>query len=886
MAPFVIAHYRITSKLGEGGMGAVYRATDTKLNRDVAVKVLPESFANDPDRLARFTREAQVLAALNHPHIAAIYGVENTAFVMELVEGESLRQILERGPVTTETALEYAAQIAEALEAAHERGIVHRDLKPANIMVTPSGVVKVLDFGLAAVMNDPTAASADRANSPTLTMKATQAGVILGTAGYMSPEQARGKPVDKRTDIWAFGVVLYEMITGKRLFEGEDLTETLASVVKDKPDLSSVPMRVRGLIERCLEKDPKRRLRDIGDIPLLLSAVPAPVSAQAAKKSGKLPWIAAAVLAAALGVALWAAWRSQKTADRPLVRLDVDLGADVSLPGLVPGGINVVLSPDGTRLAYSSGMPPKLFIRRLDQPNATLLSSIEGSALPFFSPDGQWVAFRSGEKMDKVSVEGGAVVEAGSVGTGNYAGACWSDDGNIIMSEAAGRGLISIPAAGGAIKTLVPLASDEFALGLPQMLPGGKAVLFVQVTAFEPDKVNIQVLRLADGHRTTLVRGGSSPRYVATPGGDYLLYENKETLFAIPFNLDRLETRGTAIAILNDVAYDPFVGTGQFDFSPAPQGHGTLVYRRSRGNSSQLVTLNWVDSAGKREPLRAKPGNYHALSISPDGKKMALSIMGGDGAGIWIYDLARETMTRLTFEQGTYDAPVWTPDGRFIVFSAFGVGIQYARADGAVRPHVLVESKAILDPAAFAPDGKVLAYNEIKGGRTQIWTVPVQDAGSQLKAGKAEAFQGDGFRSADGISPDGRWLAYTSSESGKLEVYVRAFPLSPGQGGKWQISNGDGRESFWAHNGHDLLYRSGDRIMAARYSARGDTFAAETPRVWLDHFSGIAWTLARDDKRALVFAPIESAETSKPDHEVVFLLNFLDELRRRVPAGK
>jgi len=885
VTPFVIAHYRITSKLGEGGMGAVYRATDTKLNRDVAVKVLPESFANDPDRLARFTREAQVLAALNHPHIAAIYGVENAAFVMELVEGESLRQILERGPVPTETALEYAAQIAEALEAAHERGIVHRDLKPANIMVTPSGVVKVLDFGLAAVMSDPTAASADRANSPTLTLKATQAGVILGTAGYMSPEQARGKSVDKRTDIWAFGVVLYEMITGKRLFEGEDLTETLASIVKDKPDLTSVPVRVRGLLERCLEKDPKRRLRDIGDIPLLLSAAPAPVSLQGVGHRA-LPWITAALLAVALGISLWAPWRSQKTEDRPLVRLDVDLGADVSLPALVPGGINVVLSPDGTRLAYSSGMPPKLFIRRLDQPNATLISSVEGSVLPFFSPDGQWVAFRSGDKMNKVSVEGGAVVVAGSAGTGNYAGACWAEDGSIIMSEAVGRGLVSIPAAGGVLKTLVPLASGEFALGLPQALPGGKAILFSQITAFEPDKINIQAQRLTDGRRTTLVRGGTSPRYVAATDGGYLIYVNKETLFAIRFDPDRVETRGAAVAILNDVAYDPYVGTGQFDFSPVPPGHGTLVYRRSLGNSSQVVALYWLDASGKRAPARVKPGTYHGMSVSPDGRKVALSAMGGERSGIWVYDLSRDTMTRLTFDQGTYDAPVWTPDGRYIAFSAFGVGIQYARGDGAGRPRILVESKTIVDPAAFGPDGKILAYNEITGGKTQIWTVPVHDSGGQLTAGKPELFQEDGFRSADGISPDGRWLSYTSSESGKPETYVRAFPLAPGQGGKWQISNGDGRESFWAPNGHDLLFRSGNRIMAARYTAQGDTFAAETPRVWLDHFDGTVWTLSPGDKRTLELAPAESAESSKPEHEVVFLQNFTDELRRRVPAGK
>ena len=310
-----------------------------------------------------------------------------------------------------------------------------------------------------------------------------------------------------------------------------------------------------------------------------------------------------------------------------------------------------------------------------------------------------------------------------------------------------------------------------------------------------------------------------------------------------------------------------------------------MVYRRSRGNSSQLVSPVWIDPSGKREPLHAKPNSYHSLSISPDGKKVALSIMGGDSAGLWVYDLSRDTMTRLTFDPGTYDAPVWSPDGRYIVFSAFGAGIQWARADGAGRPQLLVAAKTIVDPAAFAPDGKLLVYNEIHGGEAQIWTAPVENDGGQFKAGKAQPFQESGFRWADGISPDGRWLSYESSESGQMQVYVRAFPPSPGQG-KWQISTTDGRDSFWASNGHDLLFRAGDRIMAARYSAQADAFAAETPRLWIDHYGDMTWALARDDQRALVLAPLQSIEASMPEHEVVFLLNFTDELRRRLPAGK
>jgi serine/threonine-protein kinase len=376
--------YEILAPIGAGGMGEVYRALDTKLKREVALKVLPDFFASDPERMARFQREAEVLASLNHPNIAQIYGVEERALVMELVPGES-----PKGPLSLETALNYAKQIADALEAAHEKGIIHRDLKPANIMVTPAGVVKVLDFGLAAVAQ--LADSSNPANSPTLTISPTRAGMIMGTAAYMSPEQARGRPVDKRADIWAFGVVLFEMLTGKRLFEGETVSDTLAQVLTKQPDWEQVSAKVRRLLKRCLEKDPKKRLRDIGDAWELLDDAPAAI-APSPSQLGRTGWVAAAVLVVALGVALWAPWRARKAADRPLTRLDVDLGADVSLPA--PGAASsVAISPDGTRLVYASGSPPKLFTKRLDQPKPTELPGTEGTTTPFFSPDGQWLGF-------------------------------------------------------------------------------------------------------------------------------------------------------------------------------------------------------------------------------------------------------------------------------------------------------------------------------------------------------------------------------------------------------------------------------------------------------------------------------------------------------------
>jgi len=366
-----------------------------------------------------------------------------------------------------------------------------------------------------------------------------------------------------------------------------------------------------------------------------------------------------------------------------------------------------------------------------------------------------------------------------------------------------------------------------------------------------------------------------------------LIYVNKATLFAIPFDLDKLETRGTAVPALDDVGYEPTVGTGEFDFSPAPSGHGTLVYVRAAANASGMMTLQWVDATGTKEALRAKPGVYHSLSISPDGKRVALAVIEGANAGIWVYDLQRDTMMRLTFGGGNFDNPVWSPDGQYVVFSSYGNGIFEARADGASQPQALTESKTTQIPGAFTPDGKELAYSDLGEGNAQIWTVPLEEQGGQLKAEKAQRFLKRGFTDyAQGFSPDGRWLAYCSDESGKPELYVRAFPTpASGQSGKWQISNGGGTDPAWSRSGHDLLYRSGYQILAASYTVKGDTFVAGSPRVWIAKLGGTIWNLAPDGKRAVVLTPVESAETPKQEHEVVFLLNFLDELRRRVPAG-
>jgi serine/threonine protein kinase len=539
--------YKIEALIGAGGMGEVYKARDTRLNRDVAIKVSSEKFSS------RFEREARAVAALNHPNICTLHDVGPNYLVMELVEGPTLADRCRKGALPLEEALPIARQIADALEAAHEKGIVHRDLKPANIKIKPDGAIKVLDFGLATQSADRTAEEA--------TESMTAPGTVLGTAAYMSPEQARGKPVDKRTDIWAFGAVLYEMLAGQRAFLGETTTDVLAAVVNTEPKWNRAPEKAQRLLRKCLEKDPERRLRHIADFELLLEYAAPP-----GRPHSKLPWAAAVVLGGIAAAALWAPWRSEKPLDRPLVRLDVDLGADVWLPTPTLRGSSVAISPDGTRLAYASGTPTKLYTRRLDQQKATELPETQGAILPFFSPDGHWVGFIASNKLNKISVEGGAVVPLGDFAAG-FAGASWGEDGSIFLSQSP-RGLLRIPAGGGPPERVAGLGDGEVVLDRPQILPGGKAILFAAASSPEPDKVTIEVLTLADRHRKILARGGSSPRYLPTSNGaGHLVYVNKATLFAIPFDLDKLETRGMAVPVLGDVVYERTIGSDRFDFS-------------------------------------------------------------------------------------------------------------------------------------------------------------------------------------------------------------------------------------------------------------------------------------------------------------------------------
>jgi Tol biopolymer transport system component len=909
--------YEILAPLGAGGMGEVYRALDTKLEREVAIKVLPPLLEHNRDRLARFEREAKVLAALNHPNIAVIYGLEESsgtrAIAMELVPGETLGAKIKPAPLPLEEVLRIAGQIAEALEAAHDKGITHRDLKPANVMVTPVGSVKVLDFGLATIARPFDRESYDPSNSPTLTMGATEAGAIMGTAGYMSPEQAAGQPVDKRADIWSFGVVLWEMLTGHKLFGGETVSHTLADVLRAPIDYEKLPAEtpsaIRGLLRRCLDRNVRTRLRDIGEARVVLGApmggAEAPPQAESLPhtepKQTRWAWAVAAALAVGLAVAAIGWWRATRPVDQPLVRLDVDLGPDLALPIPDLAGSGVILSPDGTRLVYvasvAGGSRPKLFIRKLDQPKATELPGTDGAAGPFFSPDGQWVGFSTGApgKLAKISVEGGAVVPLNETG----GAASWGEDGAIVFGGFP-KGLLRIPPGGGA-PTPVTEPANEFVHWAPQILPGGKAVLFLVFGATpDVDTATIEAVTLGDHRRKVLARGGVSPHYLPTSGGaGHLVYNNKGTLFAVPFDPDKLETHGTAVPVLDDVAFDPIAGLGQFAFSSTPSGHGSLVYRRGSGAgaASGMSTLQWRDpdapiappsrdsnGAANKNTLSPKPGLYTVIRFSPDGKRLAVEVREGGDQDIWVYEWQRDTWTKLTFGKGFYIEPVWSPDGRYIVFGSFSSGMFWTRADGAGQPQPLIHSKSIQGPLSFTPDGKRLAYFE-DDPSSQIWTVPIEDTGGQWKAGTPERFLTTKFADVDPMfSPDGHWLAYMSNESGKNEVYVRTFPQpASGQGGKWVISTTGGQNPVWSRNGRELLYQAGDQIMSVSYTTKGDSFVPDKPRVWLAKLGGTQWDLAPDGKRIAVVTPMSTPETPKADHEVVFLQNFFDELRRRAP---
>jgi Tol biopolymer transport system component len=880
-----VGSFEILASLGAGGMGEVYRARDSKLKRDVAMKVLPEGFASDPSRMARFQREAEVLAALNHPNIAAIHGVEKGALVMELVDGAS-----PQGPLPFEEAWHIASQIAAALEYAHEKGIVHRDLKPANIKISSEGTVKLLDFGLAKAFSEPVAGpQADASNSPTLTMGgATQAGVILGTASYMSPEQARGKPVDKRADIWAFGVVLYELLTGRKLFNGQDASEMMAAIIRDEPKLDDVPIKVRSLLRACLEKDPRQRLRDIGDARRLLETT-APVVA--AKKRWPAITTAAVVLVIATAIAILAPWKSEPAPARPLMRLDADLGAELS-PG-EGAGPTLAISPDGRRLAFislGSGAEVHLALRLLDNSQANVLAGTEGAQSPFFSPDGRWIGFFADGKLKKISVEGGAPVTLANAR--NPRGAVWGEDGTVLFAAENRVGLSRIPDSGGTPQpaTELDVKEGEISNRFPQLLPGGDAILFTARTAQEGwNDASIKVLSIKTGQRKTITKGGYYGRYL--PSG-HLIYMRDGTLFAAPMNLSRLELTGPASPIVQDMGNDAGNGFSKFDFTPS----GTLVYVAEQNSAAQR-SFFLMDPSGAMQPLGVPADRYSDAILSPDGTRLGLQIDDDAGTHFAVYDLVQNRTSRIADFKGLIFSAIWTPDGKHLVFvteenQLAGPGIYWMRADGAGEPQRLLEGVR-WQPSSFSPDAKRLAYwhQEPPYG---LWTLPLDLADPEHpKTGKPESLLPSKVEMRGPmISPDGRWMTYSSYETGKLESYVRPYP---GPGRELQISTAGGAVPSWSPKARELFYTSPDgRHRVVAYTIVGDSFAASQPRLWsekeplLKFVTGMirrATEFLPDGTRIVVSLPSGPAADQKPTH-VVFLLNFFEELQRRVPTGR
>jgi Tol biopolymer transport system component/tRNA A-37 threonylcarbamoyl transferase component Bud32 len=900
--------YEIVGLIGQGGMGEVYRATDTNLGRQVAIKVLPDAVAQDAERLARFDREARTLAALNHPNIAQIYGVERSAgvvaLVMELVEGEDLSVLIARGPISAPTALPIAKQIADALEAAHEQGIVHRDLKPANVKVRADGTVKVLDFGLAKAI-DPASASGTAAsalaNSPTITSPAmTQMGMILGTAAYMAPEQARGRPADKRADIWAFGCVLFEMLTGRRPFEGDDVTETLAAVVMKDPDVSAAPPEFRRLLEKCLHKDPRRRLRDIGDVWELLDearggsggAGGAPV---AAPPRTRWVWPAVAAAALAAGILLGAGlWRRSEATERPLIRLSVDLGPDAE----AGPGLSAVLSPDGTRLVFlghGSGQSQQLYTRRLDQPLAVPLpGTTDRFHQPFFSPDGEWVGFRSAGGLKKAPIQGGSVATTIGAWPGtNNSGATWGEDGNIVLGSYSG--LWSVPAGGeGPARQLTKGGSAFF----PDILPGGEAVLFADdkgTTTTTLDDFAIYAVRIATGEVKQLVERSYWPRYLATSDKTgHLIYIHDGDLFGVAFDPARLELLGTPVALLDDVAANPDVnfGGGQLSVSRS----GTLVYL-SGASADVSSPLVWLDPAGVTTPLVAEPGSYGVPRFSPDGTRLAYVARGSKGFDVWVRNIARGESMQLTFLGSVNNELAWAPDSQHLVYGD-GSALWWIRADGAAEAQLLSDNLLNPRPFSFSPvtNGRArlaYAYTHASSGVPDIATLPVNlSAPEDPKADEAEPFLAEpGLVEVDpAFSPDGRFLAYAANSPGSSEeeIYVRPFP---GPGGQWKVSTGGGKFPVWSPSTHQIFFLGGDnRITVATYAIAGNSFTSGTPRAWsptVVRRNGVQQSFdVSPDGTRVVTLPAPAAKNVSGTLHVTFLLNFFDEVRRRVPVGK
>jgi Tol biopolymer transport system component len=880
--------YEILSTLGAGGMGEVYRARDTKLDRPVAIKILSESFAHDPERLARFEREAKTLAALNHPNIAIIHGFEEVtgiqALVMELVEGPTLADRIAHGPIPLEQALPIANQIAHALEAAHEHGIIHRDLKPANISITRDDVVKVLDFGLAKTGGSGSTGVTD---APTVTIGGTHDGVILGTAPYMSPEQARGKAVDKRTDIWAFGCVLYQMLTGGLPFEGNSVSDVIVAVLDREPDWQRLPpdtpATLRRMLQRCLEKDPKRRLHDIADArieiddALTAPAVPLGEARPRARPLSIAIWILTGVIAGSLlaGLAYRFATRPAPTA---VTRFTITLPPHLELRG------PMALSPDGRTLVYAAidESGTRLYRRDLDSLEAVPIRGTEGGSAPFFSPDGTSVGFSDIRALKRVPVQGGV---ATTVYQGNRAlGATWLPDDTIVFGSQSG--LMRIPAAGGEVRqmTVVDRGTGEIEHHSPVDVSGGRAVLFTVHTGAR-DSQRIDVVSVHSGDRAHVTQG-SGAKYLPT-GQIAFAFQRSGSLWVAAFDEDRLRLAGPPTAVVEGIlvsdGWNPTIAAG---------ANGSLAYAIGKTSTSYtLRTLFWVDKTGREQPIDAPARAWWWPEISPDGRRLGFHIMDPANMDAWIYELDHGPLVRVTFNPAQDGYPLWTPDGKRIVFWASQGGgvreLHLRAADLTGSAERLTTGRyPQLSPFSWSGDGKLLVF-QLSSPDTgmDIAVVPIDGEHTVTML-----LHGPEDERHPAVSPDGRWIAYQSNLSGQWEVYVQPFPAL---GSRWQVSTQGGTAPIWDPSGRELFYRRARAVISVPVSGAGDTFTYGNPRVLFegpyvnersDPGGGPTYALAPDGRRFLMMKEQEAPEGSSGQTQIVVILNWAEELKRLVPA--
>jgi len=877
-------------------MGDVYQAADSKLGRNVALKILPETFARDADRLARFEREARMLAALNHPNIASIFGIERVGdhnfLVMELVDGETLAERIKRGPIPLADTLAYSRQILEALEGAHEKGVIHRDLKPANIKITSDGKIKVLDFGLAKSV-ETESASTVASNSPTLSIAATQAGMILGTASYMSPEQAKGKPVDRRTDIFAFGCILYEMVTGKRAFDGDDVSDILGAVLIREPDWTQLPPTfppgLRRLLGLCLEKNFRNRRGSAADVrldielalkePAAVAHTTAPPDKRPSMTNRVLP-VAVAAVALALVAALVTWNLKPNAAAPPVVRFSFVLPDDQVFTNA--GRPVVAWSPDGSRFVYVANR--RLYLKTLGESDSRLIPGSEdnqGVLNPVFSSDGQSLAFFSlaDGALKRIAVTGGVAVTIGAVDS--PFGMSWGADDEILVGQGP-KGIIRISAKGGQAQTVISLQPNEVA-HVSEMLPGGDSVLFTVAKAVSAErwsKAQIVVQSLKSGDRKVLVEGGNAARYLPT---GHLTYAVGKTLMAVPFDVKRLLTTGSAVALVDGVMSAGNSGASQFSIS----SNGALLYVPASDSKAEN-TLAIVDRDGRARPLPLPPADYGDPRVSPNGRQIAFHTNEEktEQQNVWVYDLDGKTSARQLTFAGKNAYPIWSPDSQRILFQSdregdLGLFVQRADGTGAAERVTKPDGDYYSHvPDSWNRDGDTFLFTKGKGSDSSVWTYSLRDKQATLFADAPLWQQSSGF------SPDGHWAAYMSEEKGR-NVFVEPFPRT---GAKFQLKD-SATHPVWSPDGKELFFMSNlsnGQLYAVSLRTQ-PSFAFGIPvALPIKGFiqtagGGQNYDVTPDGKFLVVMPPVNTTEKGAgPQVQVV--LNWFEELRQRVPV--